>query len=185
MPGHPSIADVMPPDRRAAPGLLHIAAFALFAAWSLVVPINEAPDEPAHWQYSRYLHDQWRLPLYAPGFEEANSPPLAYALFAPLAVADGGPEMFVGYGLDGAHYNVVHPRLFVNTGEAYRQFWAQRLARLLAAAISVGTVFFVWRAGVAAGGPQAGLLAALIVTLLPMFAFRAGQVSNDALLGCC
>ena len=68
-----------------APRLLLAAAFLLFATWSLVVPINEAPDEPAHWQYARYLHDHWRLPHYAPGFEEANSPPLAYALFAPFA----------------------------------------------------------------------------------------------------
>jgi 4-amino-4-deoxy-L-arabinose transferase-like glycosyltransferase len=168
-----------------APRLLLAAAFLLFATWSLVVPINEAPDEPAHWQYARYLHDHWRLPHYAPGFEEANSPPLAYALFAPLALEDSGPEMVIGYGLDGTHFNLVYPRLFVNTGEAYRHYWAQRLARLLAAAISVGTVLFVWRAGLAAGGPQAGLLAALIVTLLPMFAFRAGHVSNDALLACC
>jgi 4-amino-4-deoxy-L-arabinose transferase-like glycosyltransferase len=167
-----------------APRLLLAAAFVLFATWSLVVPINEAPDEPAHWQYARYLHDHWRLPHYAPGFEEANSPPLAYALFAPFAVEDGGPEMFVGHGLDGAHFNVVHPRLFINTGEAYSHYWAQRAARLLAAAISVGTVYFVWQAGAAAGGPVVGLLAALIVTLLPMFAFRAGHVSNDALVAC-
>ena len=167
------------------PRLLLAAAFLLFATWSLVVPINEAPDEPAHWQYARYLHDHWRLPHYAPGFEEANSPPLAYALFAPLAVEDGGPEMFVGYRLDGARFNPVSPRLFINTGDDYGRYWPQRLARLLAAAISVGTVFFVWRAGLAAGGPAAGLLAALIVALLPMFAFRAGHVSNDALVACC
>lgn len=167
------------------PRLLLAAAFVLFAAWSLVVPINEAPDEPAHWQYARYLHDHWRLPHYAPGFEEANSPPLGYALFAPFAIVDEGPEMFVGYGLDGAHFNVVFPRMFLNTGEASSHYWPQRLARLLAAAISVGTVFFVWRAGLAAGGPQVGLLAALIVALLPMFAFRAGHVSNDALVACC
>ena len=36
----------------------------------------------------------------------------------------------------------------------------------------------------AAAGPTVGLLAALVVALLPMFAFRAGHVSNDALLGC-
>ncbi len=70
-------------------------------------------------------------------------------------------------------------------GRRIGRYWPQRLARLLAAAISVGTVFFVWRAGVAAGGPTVGLLAALVVMLLPMFAFRAGHVSNDALVACC
>ena len=77
--------------RRSA--LLLTAAFLLCAAWSLVVPINEAPDEPAHWQYARFLHDRWTLPHYAPGFEEANSPPLAYVLFAPFAVEDASPDM--------------------------------------------------------------------------------------------
>ncbi len=174
----------MPPDRRAPLGLLLVAAFALFAAWSLVVPINEAPDEPAHWKYARYLHDHWRLPYYAPGFEEANSPPLAYALFAPLATDVSSPDMVVGRRPDGALMSLADPRMFLNTGEDYQRYWPQRLARLLAAAISVGTVCFVWSAGVAAGGRDVGLIAALVVALLPMFAFRAGHVSNDALVGC-
>lgn len=168
---------------RAPFGLL-AATFLLFATWSLVVPINEAPDEPAHWQYARFLHDHWRLPHYAPGFEEANSPPLAYALFAPLAVDEGGPDMALTRRVNGSDVSLVAPRIFLSTGEAYGLFWRQRLARLLAAAISTVTVLFVWRAGAAAGGPHVGLLAALLVALLPMFAFRAGHVSNDALLGC-
>jgi 4-amino-4-deoxy-L-arabinose transferase-like glycosyltransferase len=167
------------------PRLLLAAAFLLFAAWSLVVPINEAPDEPSHWQYARYLHDHWRLPHYAPGFEEANSPPLAYALFAPFATDVGTPDVIMTRGPNGDPVSLAAPRVFLNTGEAYRQFWPQRLARLLAAAISTGTVLFVWRAGVAAGGPEAGLIAALLVTLLPMFTFRAGHVSNDALMAGC
>ena len=167
------------------PRLLLAAAFVLFAAWSLVVPINEAPDEPAHWQYARYLHDHWRLPHYAPGFEEANSPPLAYALFAPLATEDHSPDIVISRRPNGDTVSLAEPRLFLNLGEDYGRYWPQRLARLLAAAISVGTVFFVWRAGLAAGGPQAGLIAALFAALLPMFAFRAGHVSNDALMACC
>jgi hypothetical protein len=161
------------------------AAFALFATWSLVVPINEAPDEPAHWQYARFLHDHWRLPHFAPGFEEANSPPLAYALFAPLAVDASSPDVVVSWRPNGDAVSLAEPRLFLNTGEDYRRYWPQRLARLLAAAISVGTVSFVYRAGLAAGGRDAGLLAAVVVTLLPMFAFRAGHVSNDPLMACC
>jgi hypothetical protein len=165
--------------------LLLAAAFVLFATWSLVVPINEAPDEPAHWQYARFLHDHWRLPYFAPGFEEANSPPFAYALFAPLATDASSPDIVVGRRPNGDAVSLAEPRLFLNTGEDYRRYWPQRLARLLAAAISVGTVFFVYRAGVAAGGRDTGMLAALVVALLPMFAFRAGHVSNDALMACC
>ena len=65
------------------------------------------------------------------------------------------------------------------------RYWRARLVCLLAVAISVVTVFFVWRAGRATGGREIGLLAALFVALLPMFAFRAGHVSNDALVDCC
>jgi len=167
------------------PRLLLAASFVLFAAWSLVVPINEAPDEPAHWQYARYLHDTWRLPHYVPGFEEANSPPLAYALFAPFAAENRSPDIVISRRPNGDTASLAEPRLFLNTGEDYGRYWSQRLARLLAAAISTGTVFFVWRAGLAAGGTHAGLIAALLAALLPMFAFRAGHVSNDALMACC
>jgi hypothetical protein len=166
------------------PPLLAVASFCLFAAWALVLPINEAPDEPAHWQYARYLHDHWRLPLYAPGFEEANSPPLAYALFAPLAFDASSPDMVLGRRADGALVSVAPPRTFLNTGEDFQRYWPQRVARLLACAISTATVVFAWRAGFAAGGREIALAAALVVALLPSFAFRAGHVSNDALVAC-
>jgi 4-amino-4-deoxy-L-arabinose transferase-like glycosyltransferase len=166
------------------PRWLLAASFVLFATWSLVVPINEAPDELAHWQYARYLRDHWRLPQYAPGFEEANSPPLAYALFAPLATDSSSSDVLLARRPDGTWWSMAPPRTFLNTDQDFLHFWRQRLARLVACAISVVTVLFVWRAGVVAGGPAVGLLAALFVALLPMFAFRAGHVSNDALLGC-
>jgi hypothetical protein len=56
------------------------------------------------------------------------------------------PDMFVGRAT-GALAAWPPPRLFLNTGEDSAAIWPQRLARLLAAAISLGTVFFVWRAG--------------------------------------
>ena len=62
--------------------LLAVAA-ALLLSWSFAVPIFEAPDEPGHWQYARYLNLSGSLPVYGPSFQEANSPPLYYALIAP------------------------------------------------------------------------------------------------------
>jgi hypothetical protein len=166
------------------PRWLLAGSFALFAAWSLIVPINEAPDEPAHWQYARYLHDHWRLPYYAPGFEEANSPPLAYALFAPFATESASPDIVRVPQPDGSVVSLAEPRTFLNTGEDYGRYWPQRAARLFACLISVATVGFVWCAGRAAAGPRTGLMAALLLALLPMFSFRAGHVSNDALVAC-
>jgi hypothetical protein len=37
---------------------LFVAMVALLTAWALAVPVFETPDEPAHWQYARYLHDE-------------------------------------------------------------------------------------------------------------------------------
>jgi hypothetical protein len=169
---------------RTRAALLLAATVVLFAVWSLVVPIYETPDEPAHWQYARHLREHWTLPLYTPEFYEANSPPLGYVLFAPFAVSDASPDGLLSRRANGDLVSLAEPRRFLNTGEAYRQFWPQRLARLAAAAISTLTVFFSWRAGVAAGGSTVGLLTALIVALLPMFTFRAGGISNDVALGC-
>lgn len=166
------------------PRLLLLGSFLVFATWSLVVPINEAPDEPAHWQYARYLREHASLPVYEPGFEEANSPPLAYLLFAPLATDASSPDILIARRPNGDTVSLAPPRTFLNVDEAFERFWPQRIARLLAAAISAGTVVFVWHAGAAAGGRDVGMIAALVTMLLPMFAFRAGHVSNDALVAC-
>jgi hypothetical protein len=167
-----------------APRLLLAAAFLLFATWSFVVPIYETPDEPAHWQYARHLRTHWTLPVYTPEFIEANSPPLAYALFTPFAAGEASPDGLLSRRANGDLVSLAEPRRFLNTDDAYRQFWPQRLARLEAAAISTATIYFSWRAGVAGGGPAIGWLTALIVALLPMFTFRAGGISNDVAVGC-
>ena len=166
------------------PRWLAAAFLALYAAWALIVPVFEAPDEPAHWQYARYLHDHWALPRFVAGFEEANSPPLAYLLFAPLAREAGSPDIAVGVAPDGRQTSVAPPRTFLNTDHDWGRYWPIRFARLLAAVISVGTVLLTWRAGLAARDGTTGLLAALIVGLLPQFAFRGAHVSNDALVTC-
>lgn len=161
---------------------LPILAALLLTAWSLVVPIFEGPDEPAHWQFARYLHDTGSLPRYVPGFEEANSPPLAYLLFAPVARDAGSPSMVVLPGVEGNWISTAPPRRFLNTSRDFERYWPIRLARLLAVLASTGTVYLSYRAGVTAGGTATGLLTALIVLLLPQFTFRGSQVSNDALV---
>ncbi len=50
--------------------LLLASAAILLVAWSLVVPIYEAPDEPAHWAYAQYLHEYQQLPVYSPAQTE-------------------------------------------------------------------------------------------------------------------
>ncbi|HEY8550540.1 MAG TPA: glycosyltransferase family 39 protein, partial [Vicinamibacterales bacterium] len=163
--------------------LLLAAGGLLLAAWSLVVPIFEAPDEPAHWQYARYLHDHASLPLYAPGFEEANSPPLYYLLIAPLARETASPSMVLVRNPDGPLHSLAPPRVFLNSDRDFGRYLPIRAARLLSAALSLLTVWICYRVGRAATGRHGtGLLTAMAVLLLPQFSFRGSHVSNDVLV---
>lgn len=162
---------------------LLIASAVLFTAWSVGVPMYEAPDEPAHWQYARYLHDHWRLPVYRRGVEEANSPPLYYALLAFIAAETPGPQGAVWRDADNQLHFPYGPERFKNSRPGISGYPRLRIARLLTASISVLTVLVCFLAGLEATGSMAsGLLSAGLVLLLPMFTFRGMNISNDALM---
>src|SRR5215510_13975358 len=76
------------------------SAALLLVLWSFAVPVFEAPDEPAHWQYAQYLHAQHKLPVYEARFVEANQPPLYYLLIAPFAAPSAVP-------VSAAHFDAV------------------------------------------------------------------------------
>src|SRR5712692_3036177 len=73
-------------------GWLLASSALLLVLWSFAVPVFEAPDEPDHWQYAQYLHEQKKLPFYNPGFIEGNQPPLYYLLVAPFASPSAIPS---------------------------------------------------------------------------------------------
>ena len=162
--------------------VLLAVSFVLLCAWSAAVPIFESPDEVHHWQYARYLRDEWRLPLYSPAFVEANSPPLYYALIAPVATHDPGPPSLVWLDAKGSLVLPFAPRFYHNAGGDFRRYWPMRAARLLSALMSVATVWFCWHAGKAAGGIATAVLCASLVAFLPQFTFRGSAISNDALV---
>jgi hypothetical protein len=120
-------------------------------AWSLVVPVFEAPDEPAHWQYARYLHDHWRLPLYDAEFVEANSPPLYYALMATFAAPTETPPFVIVRGPDETAASLAPPHVVLNTDRTRAVLADSSPARN--AALSVITVW-VCAAGRAATGSR-------------------------------
>jgi 4-amino-4-deoxy-L-arabinose transferase-like glycosyltransferase len=172
---HPSL-------RRAVNATLLAGAAALLVAWALTVPIFESPDEPAHWQYARYLHDHWRLPFYRAGFEEANSPPLYYLAIAPLAIPSKLPPMVVVEDARGDPISLAPPRTFLNTDrdrDWYRPVW---WARLVTAAMSVLTVYVCYRIGTTAGDWRTGLITAAFVACLPQFSFGGATMNNDVLV---
>ena len=53
--------------RRAPLLLLLLAYFALATLYALFTPDWQAPDEPAHYNYVRYLAEEHRFPLLKPG----------------------------------------------------------------------------------------------------------------------
>jgi hypothetical protein len=160
--------------------LFFVVVGCLFVMWALAVPIFEAPDEPAHWQYARYLHDNWELPLYQPGFEEANSPPLYYLAIAPFATVSKLPPMVIVDDVRGQGVSLAPPRLFANSDRDWNWYRPVLVARLWTALLSLMTIVVVYRSA-ASLLPWSGALAtAALAAFLPQFSFRAVTVSNDA-----
>lgn len=178
---HASVGDVGAVSSRPR-RLLLSTSLVLLLAWSAAVPIFESPDEPHHWQYARHLHDERRLPVYGPDFVEANSPPLYYALIAPLAIHAPLPPTVAWFDAAGGLVLPFAPRFIHNAGDDFRRYWPIRLARILTALMSVATVWFCWQAGLHAGGSAVALVCASLVAFLPQFTFRGAAVSNDALV---
>lgn len=175
--------DWSPRVRRAGLAALLGAAAVLLVTWSIAVPIFEAPDEPAHWQYLRYVHDQWQLPFYRSGFEEANSPPLYYVLLAPFAVDTPQPVSAVWTDAAGQIHFPTGAGRFTDSHPGVAGYGPMRVVRLLTALLSVITVFFCYLAGrEATGRATTGLLSGGLVLLLPMFTFRGMNISNDGAL---
>jgi 4-amino-4-deoxy-L-arabinose transferase-like glycosyltransferase len=147
----------------------------LLTMWSFVVPIFEAPDEPYHWAYARYIHDHGRLPFYDRKQIEAIQPPVYYWLIAPIAVDSQLP-------LAGC--------IFMSSIDCvprdlsdFSKYWPVRWARLFTVVLSVVTILFTYLAAYEASGrPVTGLLAGGLAAFLPQFTFRGTNISNDAMV---
>lgn len=171
-------------------GLLAVSTI-LLIGWSLAVPIFEAPDEPHHWLFARYINDKKWLPVFNKELVEANSPPLYYVLIAPVASDTPFPPVFVDkngktnpLGLNttlGEGKPAI--KIYQNDINDFGKYWPMRAARLLTVVMSVITILFTYLAGQeATGRVTTGLLAGGIVAFLPQFSFRGSQISNDALV---
>lgn len=163
--------------------VLGLVSLLFFAVWSFAVPVFEGPDEFLHWQYARYLHDDWRLPVYGPHFAEANSPPLYYAAIAPVAYSTRTPPPLIW--ADGGD-QLAHPfgvRLHLTASDDFSKYWPIRIARLISALMALAAVYLCGLAArEASGRDETALLAAGFAAFLPQFTFRGMNVSNDALV---
>lgn len=169
-------------SQRAALVALFASSFLLLIAWSFAVPIFESPDEPDHWNYAQFLRTHHVIPVYGPAFDEANEPPLYYALIAPLAVGSERPPADLYADAAGNLRTQYPPRIFTNRQDDFTRYWPIRIARIATAIMSLLTVVFTYFAGREATGKRTtGILAAGLLGFLPEFTFRGMNVSTDAL----
>jgi 4-amino-4-deoxy-L-arabinose transferase-like glycosyltransferase len=156
--------------------ILLAASLAFLILWSVCVPVFEAPDEPAHWAYARYIHVHLSLPRVTQSSYEATDPPLYYLLVAPLAFSTALPVERENPGVGSKAW-------YIHTGNELRKYWPIRLARFEAIMLSVVTVLFAYLSGLEATRRRhTGLLVGGLIAFLPQFTFRGMNVSPDALL---
>jgi hypothetical protein len=161
---------------------------------ALTNPLGEAPDEPAHMEYVRFVVVDQRLPVQcaAPCVSdvdgEGHQPPLAYLLAAlvsapfieqtdwvPQAI---NPQFLWRGGSD--------PQALVHGN---REDWpwqgtilAWRLMRMVSVLLISATAWLVYVLATRISTPQTGIIAILLLALSPQTAIIGSTVSNDALL---
>ena len=179
-------------------------------AWSLIIPLFQVPDEPAHVAYAQYLAEtgsppsgdgakhsfskqerkllnavQWKAVMHRP----QNEPPAtatADQAFERLADDQGNPA-----GAGGFTSATNNPPLYYAAEAAVYQLTpssslpdrihAMRLLSALLAAVTVLLVFLFLRELIP-DTPWAWTVGALAVAFQPMFGFISGGVNSDNLL---
>ncbi len=161
--------------------------------FNVLQPIWEAPEEPHHYAYIRYLAEHRALPAPQPhvtgragGENETHQTPLYYALQALLIgwVDDGTTNVwhrnpYVTWPEHPARYAVAIHRQ--EEAFPYRGYvLGVHLARLVSSLMGAGTVIATYLlARLLLGSTGLGLAAAALVAFTPGFAFLSATVNND------
>jgi hypothetical protein len=167
----------------------------LGAAYSLVVPLGEAPDEIDHILYVRHLVETRSFPIMQPAAAdnvtmEANQPPLYYLVEAALTGFFPMTET-ADFPLNACYtFTPGEGRAnFYLHREAEQNFWsgtylAFRTARLVSVLLGALTVWLAYKLGrqMAPQRPSAALLAAAFLAFNPQFIFMTASVNNDNLM---
>lgn len=162
--------------------LLLVLSASLFFSWALAVPIMEGPDEPSHWQYIFYVHQNGKPPPYGNSYSEANQPPLYYLLAAPFASASATPRSTSSRD-DQGNFHTAGTNLFEHSTRDFDLYSPLYAIRFLTIGFAVLAILFTYWVGFEASGKATiGLLAAGLLAFLPQFTSRGMNISNDALL---
>ncbi len=175
-------------DRRALAVIL--GAFATLAiAYSVVVPLGEAPDEASHWSYVQYLTMHQRLPSTDGAVAgEAHQPPLYYLLGALVSFWVPDQQFELQANPDWDPLNSEIPNLLLHTRQEDFPYHGGALAWHLVRLVSIilGTIT-VWATYHLAqelfpGNRWLALTAATFVAFIPQFTFLSAVVNNDNLV---
>jgi hypothetical protein len=187
-----------------------LVALLVTVAWSLIIPLFQVPDEPAHLAYAQYLAEtgkppsgsdarqplsqQERLLLDAVHWKAVthrlqNQPPAGFGTQQRLEwLAEHPGEPLGGGGYTSATNNP--PLYYAAEAAVYHLTPSSSLAnrihvmRLLSALLAAMTVLFIFLflRDLMPGTPWAWTVGALVVAFQPMFGFISGGVSSDNLL---
>jgi len=151
--------------------LAYLIIGTLFAVYT---PAWQAPDEPAHYNYIRYLAEQKRLPILQYGDYPHN--------YLRAIVSSGFPSAL---SIDPIRYEFHQPPLYYLL--AVPMFWSFDGAllplRLLSVMLGAGLVYVAFRVAWAAcpAQPLVALGTAALVAFVPMHTAMTAAVNNDTL----
>jgi len=165
---------------------LLVIHFALAGAFSVIVPLGEAPDEADHWAYIVYLAENRRLPV-GPSMTQSKHPPLYHATAAAVAslAAPANDFLHPNPGVQLEPSPDWSPNFFTHTQaedwpwrDGVLSFHLVRLWSALLSTLAVAATYGLARAAFPAE-PLLALTVAGVLAFLPEFAFIGGSVSND------
>ncbi len=164
--------------------------------YTVTVPVFEAPDEPWHFNYVRYVAQGRGLPSMlnndSGAYQEVGQPPLYY-LIAGLVTALVPTDDLRGLALHNPGFGYQAPgtvndnKNLMAHSEREAFPWrgavlAIHLARLVSLVFGVLTVFAAWMLARQVG-PDSNLIplaTAAVVALTPQFVFASSVTSNDS-----
>jgi len=174
---------------------LLLAGFvALTFALSVLNPIWEAPDEPAHFQYVQLLAQRHQLPtlnedlpgLTAADRQELHQPPLFYLLAAPLVLPvnlNSNPSWLLNPYFTWPNHplrNGIAVHMVAEQWPFHGQVLGVHLMRLTSVLLGAATVLVVYLIAVHIGlGSAFALLGASIAALTPAFFISSSAIDND------
>jgi hypothetical protein len=165
--------------------LIFALYFILAVGYSLLMPIWEAPDEPAHYHLAWHLATYDEYPSQELNYEARQ--PRAYYYFSswmiraldmvdPALTRFRHPKEYV--------FNIRKPeRRFEWTDENYRFFWGVYLLRWINIILGGIAVWLSWKTfkGIAPEQPALCLAALALGALTPQYLHIMSSVNNDAL----